>query len=395
MADTEHGLLLADSVVEHSNTPGSAVMKPPLDVIRECFIKYKYTITWCLRLLCLAMAALNIHDVVRSSPHKLEVFYGPLASSLHPATLVQAAVITSALRWMIFFLCLEVFGWYTPRTRLYEWSLIAFFFAIVFSFEFVLVSYRVHCSSSCQVGILWTNLGSHIGPTLVATVKVVDLGWPRAGLVLLEASVIFLTAFQQEARGYDGFPDKVSGLCALGVSTLIQNVVLGREAIKKTQLASEFRETDRQFAQSIDRQVIYLASGAVISVLDCIHMVFLQQIMHTIGVGTYSTLDFMITMGTVVFLGEVGLPDGGETLQELAYIAKAQSKRVTFSGKLNLEAKHCIVSFPGKYAEEPWLRRQFHDVLLKCHVCRPHDGQAVLKRLKRLQGRSLHAELQI
>ena len=98
-------------------------------------------------------------------------------------------------------------------------------------------------------------------------------------------------------------------------------------------------------------------------------MAFLQQMVQMMGAGPYSTLDLMISMLIVVFLGEVGLPDGGETLQELAYIAyKAQSKRAAFPGKVNLQAKHCIVSFPGKYAEEPWLWLQFCGVLSKCHV---------------------------
>ena len=214
MADTERGLLLADCLVGHANTPGSRCD------LREHTIKYKYTITWCLRLLLLAMAALHIYTDAHTSPQESEVLYGPLASRLQPVTLAHVAVITDSLRWITLFLCLEVFGWYTPRTRLYAVSWSALLSAIVMSSLFALASY-VESDSISQgadfspeaAEALVTTLTSHAGPTAVAIVKFAELGWPGARVVLGVPFLIYLCwicyyGFIIKMSMYDGILSK-------------------------------------------------------------------------------------------------------------------------------------------------------------------------------------------
>ena len=43
-----------------------------------------------------------------------------------------------------------------------------------------------------------------------------------------------------------------------------------------------------------------------------------------------------------------------ETLQDIGDMARLQGKRIAFPGKVNPEARDCIVSFPGKYSKDPW-----------------------------------------
>ena len=68
-----------------------------------------------------------------------------------------------------------------------------------------------------------------------------------------------------------------------------------------------------------------------------------------IGFAWYLALDAFFMFVTIRVLGYEA-----ETLEDLGNMARLQGKRIAFPGKVNPEAKDCIVSFPGKYSKDPW-----------------------------------------
>lgn len=70
----------------------------------------------------------------------------------------------------------------------------------------------------------------------------------------------------------------------------------------------------------------------------------------------FLTVDNCVVLASILILSGLVGPrdtlDQEEVLAELQYMGRTQGKRIAFPGKLNSHSQHCIVSFPGKYAEE-------------------------------------------
>ena len=72
-------------------------------------------------------------------------------------------------------------------------------------------------------------------------------------------------------------------------------------------------------------------------------------IVPMIGFGWHLALDAFFMLVTMHVLGYEA-----DTLEDIGDMARLQGKRIAFPGKVNPEAKDCIVSFPGKYSKDPW-----------------------------------------
>ena len=72
-------------------------------------------------------------------------------------------------------------------------------------------------------------------------------------------------------------------------------------------------------------------------------------IVPMIGFGWHLALDAFFMLVTMHVLGYEA-----DTLDDIGDMARLQGKRIAFPGKVNPEAKDCIVSFPGKYSKDPW-----------------------------------------
>ena len=114
--------------------------------------------------------------------------------------------------------------------------------------------------------------------------------------------------------------------------------------------ASKFREIRKNWAEQVDREVFFLRCAAVLSIWDSVYMPLAEHfIVPMIGFGWYLAFDAFFVIVTMHVLGYEA-----ETLQDLGNMARLQGKRIAFPGKVNPEAKDCIVSFPGKYSKDPW-----------------------------------------
>jgi hypothetical protein len=114
--------------------------------------------------------------------------------------------------------------------------------------------------------------------------------------------------------------------------------------------ASKFREIRKNWAEKVDREVFFLRCAAVFCMWDSVYMPLAEHfVVPMIGFGWYLALDAFFMLVTMHVLGYEA-----ETLQDIGDMARLQGKRIAFPGKVNPEAKDCIVSFPGKYSKDPW-----------------------------------------
>ena len=116
--------------------------------------------------------------------------------------------------------------------------------------------------------------------------------------------------------------------------------------------ASQFREIRKNWnwAGQVDKEVFLLRCAAVLGIWDSVYMPLAEHfIVPMIGLGWYRALDAFFVLVTMHVLGYEA-----ETLEDIGDMARLQGKRIAFPGKVNPEAKDCIVSFPGKYSKDPW-----------------------------------------
>ncbi|CAL1128790.1 unnamed protein product, partial [Cladocopium goreaui] len=112
--------------------------------------------------------------------------------------------------------------------------------------------------------------------------------------------------------------------------------------------AFQFREIRKNWAEQVDREVFFLRCAAVLSIWDSVSMPLAEHfIVPMIGFGWHLALDAFFMLVTMHVLGYEA-----DTLDDIGDMARLQGKRIAFPGKVNPEAKDCIVSFPGKYSKE-------------------------------------------
>eukprot|EP00438_Fugacium_kawagutii_P013042 Skav208335 [mRNA] locus=scaffold1961:335488:336705:+ [translate_table: standard] len=204
-------------------------------------------------------------------------------------------------------------------------------------------------------------LGCGGGLELVTWIKLTALRWARTGLCCLLAWGVFF-ALRPIIETEIGWTPFSFGLWWAGFAliTVTKVSVLFWEAHRKQKLLSLKKMKDAEMARNAGRAVQFLRLGGGLTILGIAFLCFVDFFGQQIGMGFayILTIDNAFVLLSVLVLGGLIGPetlDEEEVLKELAYMARSQGKRVAFPGKVKESSKHCIVSFPGKYAEETWL----------------------------------------
>ena len=146
---------------------------------------------------------------------------------------------------------------------------------------------------------------------------------------------------------------------SLGLMTAVRVSILLYEASVKHNMLSR-KAKDRHLRSKAASLACLLRLGAFLLLLDAIYLPVVEFFGHEIGVSPalFLTLDNSLVLASILVLGGLVGPteilEQEEVLQELAHMAFTQGKRITFPGRVNPNSQHCIVSFPGWYADVPW-----------------------------------------
>ena len=122
------------------------------------------------------------------------------------------------------------------------------------------------------------------------------------------------------------------------------------------------RKKDAELRQQASWSVNMLFFGAAVTIADVIYMATLEQFATEIGQrmppAVFLTVDNMLVLTSLLviggLLGETNALEELEVLKEMQHMGRSHGQRIAFPGKVNPKSKHCIVSFPGKYAPETW-----------------------------------------
>ncbi|CAJ1400737.1 unnamed protein product, partial [Effrenium voratum] len=132
----------------------------------------------------------------------------------------------------------------------------------------------------------------------------------------------------------------------LAALTGISALALGREAVTKRRMLEGRQGRDEACARNAARSARLLWLGSALTILDAVNLVLIEGC-HEIG---FFTLDNALVLSTILVL--LFALEVSDQVLELGYMARICGKRIAFPGKVNRSAQHCVVSFPGKYAEE-------------------------------------------
>ena len=189
----------------------------------------------------------------------------------------------------------------------------------------------------------------HLGLIVLTYYKLFVLEWSGAGISSLCMWGIWLVLRFSLKPGWApwiGAAVAIGSWSCLILSTGLQAWALWAGAEE----ASQFREIRKNWAGQVDREVFFLRCAAVLSIWDSVYMPLAEHfIVPMIGYAWYLAFDAFSMFVTIQVLGYEA-----ETLQDIGDMARLQGKRIAFPGKVNPEAKDCIVSFPGKYSQDPW-----------------------------------------
>ena len=203
-----------------------------------------------------------------------------------------------------------------------------------------------------QRGVIEESWGGHIGLPVLAFEKLLLLGWERAAFSSCAMWLFWWVLRVWPAMLKLGWTPWIGAAVAIGswplliLATVLQAWALWAAAEE----ASKFREIRKNWAEQVDREVFFLRCAAVLSIWDSVSMPLAEHfIVPMIGFGWHLALDAFFMLVTMHVLGYEA-----ETLEDIGDMARLQGKRIAFPGKVNPEAKDCIVSFPGKYSKDPW-----------------------------------------
>ncbi|CAJ1454780.1 unnamed protein product [Effrenium voratum] len=165
------------------------------------------------------------------------------------------------------------------------------------------------------VGSLWST---RIGLALVTGVKLLALGWPKTAFIGGITYLIWMgSQYNDDDETRTASPAFVWGV--LVAVTAANAGALCYEAESKQQMLrdKEARRLNREAGAKKDNLFVFLS---------------------------------LLVLGGIV--GRRGTLDPEEVLAELEHMARTNGQRIAFPGRVNSHSRHCIVSFPGRYAEE-------------------------------------------
>eukprot|EP00435_Cladocopium_sp_Y103_P068551 s132_g31.t1 len=187
---------------------------------------------------------------------------------------------------------------------------------------------------------------AHFGPLFMSVVRIAILGWLRipclSCLLWLIGGLIFLYIFPTGEIVHIGRWS--CWILALGM----QAWAFWAAAEK----ASQFREFWRQ----VDRHVFRLRCAAVLSMWHAVYMplavcLFIPMFGFAWNFG-FDAISMFVTVHAVRYEGGAETWGGLTKIGFMSAMERLQGKRIAFPGKVNPDARDCIVSFPGKYSQE-------------------------------------------
>ncbi|CAE7515206.1 unnamed protein product [Symbiodinium sp. CCMP2456] len=175
----------------------------------------------------------------------------------------------------------------------------------------------------------------------------------------------------------------------LVVTTLFQARALASLAKDAAELAASREEKDPQFAKLLNKQSFFLHLGSVMTVVEAAHMPLTQTwIVPAIGLGWYAGVDLIFNQIMILVIGGViGPEEDVIALGELSWMMGSRGHRVAFPGRVNLSARDCIVSFPGKYAME------WDDAVRKVEMHEDSCSLACVFLTNKATGLGVHADV--
>ena len=214
-----------------------------------------------------------------------------------------------------------------------------------------------------MIGLCWFT---RFGQTGVACWKLALLGWRKTAVGNLYASGCWALLYVLRSYlRYDQLKEFLESLAvvglflgSLGLLTAVSVSILFYEFIVKQRMLRQI--ADQDLIRKASRAAWFLLLGAFLLLLDAIYLPLVEFFGHEIGLSPalFLTFDNSLVLASILVLGGLVGPaemlEQDEVLQELAHMAFTQKKRIAFPGRVNPNSQHCIVSFPGKYAEVPW-----------------------------------------
>lgn len=200
---------------------------------------------------------------------------------------------------------------------------------------------------------------SRVGLAGVTFSKMVLLGWRHTGLACFLAWNLWLIIYwlmsTEEALSTWA---AVLVFTSRGLIAAVNATVLLYEAHVKQRLLN--KKVNKKLVRTASRGVFFLRLGAFLTLLDVVYISLVDTFGDKIRLipSLFLTVDNCVVLASILILSGLIGPrdtlDQEEVLEELQYMGRTQGKRIAFPGKLNSHSQHCIVSFPGKYAEETW-----------------------------------------
>ncbi|CAE7418596.1 unnamed protein product [Symbiodinium sp. KB8] len=192
--------------------------------------------------------------------------------------------------------------------------------------------------------------------------KLALLGWPlTGGLAFFGAMFWCFFQFLLQIGNVHSHLVTVGMWVLLGLLALMGAIPLFLEAWKKSRQVKGLSGKDQQMTKSTQRAVLSLLAAGVFLVVSllpaaCITTEWPSWGRPFEGHFWLMTIDHLVLLMATLVLGGVVDPEGSqhqdEALEELGFMGHNQGKRIAFPGRVNRRSKHCIVSFPGKYAAE-------------------------------------------
>jgi hypothetical protein len=202
-----------------------------------------------------------------------------------------------------------------------------------------------------QRGVIEDTWGIHVGLLLLTCQKLHLLGWRRAAVCSLLMWIFWFVLRTLPAMlKFGGWASWIGAAVARWSFLILATGLQAWALWAAAEEASKFREIRKNWAGQVDKEVFLLRCAAVLGIWDSVYMPLAEHfVVPMIGFGWYLALDAFFMFVTIHVLGYEA-----ETLQDIGDMARLQGKRIAFPGKVNPEAKDCIVSFPGKYSQDPW-----------------------------------------
>ena len=321
---------------------------------------------FCVVVVTLTRVTVNL-DAILNPEIDLSVFYGGLPISFQ--------LVDGFARPAVAAVCLVPFFFrYKPKSSLHNVSLLSCLYPVTLSCFMELLVSTGYADNSVEFGGLLMGFCwlSRLGQTLVTHVKLEVLGWPRTAARFRRtwfcwAGLYFCRSALRESQNplvqdfVQNLAVVVLLLASLGLITAVTVLILLYEATIKQRMLirMSMKAKDHDLVRQASRSVRFLSLGASLLLVDAIYLPFVEFYGHEVGLSPALFLTFdnsLVLVSVLVLSGLIGPTEmlEEEVLQELAYMALTQGRRIAFPGRVNLNSKHCIVSFPGKYANVPW-----------------------------------------